>query len=269
MKRDDSGTLRTLMVPCLMVGLALGISNPARAYVDPLTEEEIAAIQQLSPSELIELIKSGDWQHASHALGELLRDGCSISELETLVEVAKHHYSRTIIERLALTIYDETASDEDKRRVDRFIDLLEEPLKNWDPPGFGLVAVDGLARTITHDPEYKNRQIDQGRWPDPPYANGRVTDILIWCLDHKHFGVRHTAIRWLSSVGGNDPGRAEDILAKLKAQRIKEEEAQDFEERHRQGFLFLIEQAITDIERRINQARQLSATTPEQRSRVR
>ena len=247
-----------------MVGLALAISNPARAYVEPLSEEEIAAIQRLSPSELVELIKEGDALHAEAAFDELLRDGCSISELETLVEVAKNHHGQMIIDTLALTIYDETASDEDKRRVDRFIDLLEEALKNWDPPGFGLVAVDGLARTINHDPVYKNREIDQGRWPKPPYANDRVTDILIWCLDHEHFAVRHAAIRWLSSVGANDPGRAEDILARLKAQRIKEEEAQDFEERHRQGFLFIIEQAITDIERRIDQARQLSATTPEQ-----
>ncbi len=253
-----------LMVPCLMVGLALGISNPASAYVEPLTEEEIDAIRRLSPSELIELIKSGDALHAQHAVDELLRDGCSMSELETLVEVAKNHYGQMIICTLALTIYDETASDEDKRRVDRFIDLVEEALKDWDPPGFGLVAVDGLARTINHDPVYKNRQIDQGRWPNPPYANDRVTDILIWCLDHKHFAVRHAAIRWLSSVGGNDPGRAEDILAKLKAQRIKEEEAQDFEERHRQDFLLMIEHVITRLERRINQARQLSATTPEQ-----
>lgn len=260
-------SLRLRYLFCVMSMLILSAngwpSEQGLSSADRLTKEEDAAIQRqmkaFTRSELLDVIKTpGSGRlarsRAQYAFTELLSDWCTIGELEILVDIAKTRYDRSIIQRLAMTIYDETATDEEKRRVDRFVDLMEEDIRKGVEATLGPLAVEGLGRTINRSYNDESSARKQGKRPAIPYANARVTDILIDCLDHRSPWVRRRAIYWLGSTGGNDPARAQDVIALLDQQRVKEQNAQDYEERHdRQEVLRTVSSAVTTIRRTMDQ----------------
>ena len=240
--------------------ILIGILSLAVGPVEPLPEEVIASIQQMSLSELLEELKGSDLQRGECALKELTRDGLDLNELELLTQLAikqgggKH--STMIICHLAGRvgpICETTATEEEKAKFDKFVDLLEEELKKKEEPGripFYL-GIMGFERIISPKLEGGRayRRENRNRRPPVPYGNDRVTDILLTCANHKDWRVRREAVRALGRVGANDPNRVATIVAFLEAQESKEQAREDFAEpQHKQDVLDRIAGAIRSIE---------------------
>ena len=238
------------LVTMSLVVAQVPVSCGSLASPPPLPEEEVDAIRQLSRSELVELIESvdpaepGDVWRLHHALVELSGDGYSITELERLVEVAKGNFrfGMTIVGHLAWTIYDGAPSEEERLKVDRFVDLMEALLEEDRPKSpAGFLAVEGLARVIyisTDTPSERRKNVEE---LNVPYAYDRVVPILIGCINSENPLVRTTATRWLGTLVSHDLETAERLITLLEAQResLLGEEPEDHEARVRREELLV------------------------------
>jgi len=124
-----------------------------------------------------------------------------------------------------------TASAEDKQKMDKLLDLLENELKKEKSSVSRQVAIGlvGGAVFINKMDVQWGRDLFflQPHAFDPntlpiPYDNDRAIKILTQCLDHNDWQVRAEAIRWLGSIGANDFKKAYDVVALLEAQLAKE-----------------------------------------------
>jgi hypothetical protein len=131
-----------------------------------------------------------------------------------------------------------TASAEDKKKMDKLLDLLENELKKENPSLSRRLAIDYVAQAVlinNLDPQWK-RDLFSLHSPvfDPnslpvPYDNDRAVNILKQCLDNNDWKVRVEAIRWLGAIGANDLKKTDDIVASLNAQIDKEKASEETE----------------------------------------
>jgi hypothetical protein len=132
-----------------------------------------------------------------------------------------------------------SADAEDKRLVDKYLDFLEAQLKKVKPSVSHQQAIRSIAQTTyiaaairpawcSHKPADPNIP-DANEWI-VPYANDRVVNILMRCLDNSDWRIREVAIRWLANVGANDITQIDSVIAVLNAQVDKELSRKDKEE---------------------------------------
>ncbi|MCK4850545.1 MAG: HEAT repeat domain-containing protein [Phycisphaerae bacterium] len=198
-----------------------------------LTEKELAEIAKLSVPELAEMLKSADTMHRFAALRQLKADGGWRKNFDLLLRIAgkrRGEESRDmVVEGLLFGKFcplRTSAPAEDKQLVDKFLAFLQGQLKEVKPSVSGHQAVRSIARTVFH----RDHGLPGSPAPEIPYANDRVLDILISCLDNDDRNVRQAAIRWLGAVGATDLARSEDVIAALETQLTKEQTSQENEE---------------------------------------
>jgi hypothetical protein len=230
------GALLLLIGPNLIY--AEDDSNSLTKWGPKLSEEELVTIASLSTSELVEMLKNGDTLHAYAALKELRAGEGRKANFELLLNVAANTRGDMIVEGLVKPIKP-SADAEDKRLVDKYLDFLEAQLKKVKPSVSHQQAIRSIAQTtyIKADiwPAWYSRKPADPNIHDPnellvPYANDRVVNILMRCLDNSDRRIREVAIRWLANVGANDITQIDSVIAVLNAQVDKELSRKDKEE---------------------------------------
>jgi len=220
----------------------------------PLSEEEKEQIRNLSRELKFEVIRKGDRLQAQFAFVQVLREGYNDDDIRTLLEI-RGALDRTIVEGLCKVKYEKAATDDEKRRIDYLVDLLAERAREGD-----ALAVNGLGRLIMRS---HSHEVDHGQditVSGLPYANRRVTDILLECLRHESYHVRLAAAKWLGTVGANEPDRSDEIIAQLQDQLEKEETVGGYSEAHsRVTTLYQMRAAIRRIEQRLTSIEQRKA----------
>ncbi len=192
-----------------------------------LSEEELAEIAKLSVPELAEMLRTGDTMHRFAALDQLEADGGWRKNFDLLLGIGGDMVVGGLLRRLCPL--KTSAPVEDKQLVDKFLDFLQGQLKELKPSVSGPQAVRSIVRTVFHRdrglpgmPGYTP--------PEIPYANDRVINILISCLDNDDWNVREEALNWLTNVGANDPAKIDYVIAALETQLTKEQASQENQE---------------------------------------
>jgi hypothetical protein len=242
MKRKSILVNKSITVMSLAMVLLAGCHDSSRPKKDPhypddtmtkwgpkLSEEERARIAKLSTTELVEMLKTGDTLHKFAALRHLRANGGWKKNFDLLLSIAadKRVGGDMIVEGMVSEI-DESASAEDKRLVDKFLDFLESELKKDESSvshsqvvrSLGKVALNRRRLELTPMSMSHLESIKQVK---PPYGYRRVITTLISCLDNKDRNVRDDAIMWLGTVGAEDLALANKVIAALEAQLAKEE----------------------------------------------
>lgn len=217
-----------------------------------MSEEEKARIARLSAAELADMLRRGDALHKFAALTQLEANGGREKNFDLLLSIAAENRGPggMIVKRLVRPVK-EAASDEDKRRIDRFVDFLEAQLKSDEPSVPHAQAVRSLGQAV-HNPQSLPDPLDPegiGR-ERPPYGYARVMGILISCLDNTDWLVREEAIYRLGKLGAQDPAMSKKAIAALEAQLAKEDASEErtaVEEGHKR----VIDDALRDLMRRL------------------
>ena len=181
-------------------------------------EDERAATATMTREQLAGLARDGDYEHASAAVKQLLKDGGIENNFDLLMGIAKaKNRGDMIVERMTPHAAD-TSDPVTKARVDAYLDFLEQQMK---APAAAVVrprqAVRSMARTV-----YWSAAEDKRRPGDPPpqprYQHLRVLADLIGCLKDPRREVSDEAVSWVANVGGYAMGPADAIPA-LQAYR--------------------------------------------------
>ncbi len=271
MKRKSILVNKSITVMSLAMVLLAGCHDSSRPKKDPhypddtmtkwgpkLSEEERARIAKLSTTELVEMLKTGDTLHKFAALRHLRANGGWKKNFDLLLSIAadKRVGGDMIVEGMVSEI-DESASAEDKRLVDKFLDFLESELKKDESSVSHSQVVRCLGKVVLRRrrPTPMSSKLETIKHIKPPYGYRRVITTLISCLDNKDRNVSGDAIRWLGTVGAEDPALANKVIATLEAQlakeKIREKEAiKDYRRK-------VIEDALNRLRR------QLSPESPE------
>lgn len=231
---------KSITLMSLAMVLLAGCHDSSRPKKDPhypddtmtkwgpkLSEEEQARIAKLSTTELVEMLKTGDTLHKYAALRHLRANGGWKKNFDLLLSIAagRHGAGNMIVEGLVFKI-DESASVEDKRLMDKFLDFLESELKKDKPSVTHFQVVRSLGQVVLRRrraPRPMSSKLESIKHFEPPYSYRRVITTLISCLDNKNRNVRGDAIRWLGTVGAEDLALANKVIATLEAQLAKEE----------------------------------------------
>lgn len=231
---------KSITVMSLAMVLLAGCHDSSRPKKDPhypddtmtkwgpkLSEEERARIAKLSTTELVEMLKTGDTLHKFAALRHLTANGGWKKNFDLLLSIAADRRvgGDMIVEGLVSGI-DESASAEDKRLVDKFLDFLESELKKDESSVSHSQVVRSLGQVVfrrRRAPRAMSSKLESIKHFEPPYSYGRVITTLISCLDNKDRNVRDDAIMWLGTVGAEDLALANKVIAALEAQLAKEE----------------------------------------------
>ena len=234
-----------------------------KAGPSELSKAELIRIAQLSTPELAKMLKTGDEPHAYAALRRFKADGGLEKHFYFLLSVARTKRGDMIVEGLMKPVKT-TASDKEKRMVDKFLDFLGSQLKTNKPSVSPQQAIRSMAQAVYLAPDIRSQwhpvqhsSLSDLNEPDPsqlpvPYANDRVVSILTQCLNSKDRKIRETTIHWLAEVGPNDLSKAEEIVAVLEAQALKEdglnetEEVKEAMKKQAQDSIKRLKQAISD-----------------------
>jgi len=220
----------------VMVGFSIAVACCALAEAEadtrslasppPLSEDQVETIMQLSRPELLELIESIEpsepqavWR-LHHALLALRPGAYTIPEIERLVAVAKRNsqFGVVIVGHLAVTMYEGEPDKEDKQRVDRFVELMEQAItEDTAKSPAPYVAIHGLSALIhiKDKPHDKRRVVEK---TNLPYAYDRVIAILTTCIDREDLPLRCEAIRLLGRRASLDLPTAKQTLPLLQIQ---------------------------------------------------
>jgi len=230
---------KSITVMLLAMVLLAGCHDSSRPKKDPhypddtmtkwgpkLSEEEQARIAKLSTAELVEMLKTGDTLHKFAALRHLRANGGWKKNFDLLLSIAadKRVGGDMIVEGMVSEI-DESASAEDKRLVDKFLDFLESELKKDESSVSHSQVVRCLGQVVLRRrraPRPMSSKLETIKHIKPPYGYRRVITTLISCLDNKDRNVSGDAIMWLGTVGAEDPALANKVIATLEAQLAKE-----------------------------------------------
>jgi len=233
-----------------------------------LTQEEQDAIRQMSDGELFNLLETTSLTEPKghlrchYVLSALARNGLTMTKLERLVKSAEHKLPRETLGTITGRMKTERSMDEEasKRLTDRFIDLMEEDIDKGGESKLHWMAVKALSDII-----YSRDRIAAPPGAPPPkipYANDRVTKILIRCLEAGKSHVRETAVRALGANGANDLSKVDSIIQVLEAQRPKEEAAVFRTADAKESMLRAIDSAIARLRRDAEIGRQLLEPSP-------
>ena len=191
-----------------------------------LTPEEEARVAGLSTPELVEMLKHGpDTMHAFAALKQLKSEAHGgLAKNFDLLLAAAETGGDMIVAGLVMPV-EQSSSEEERQRTDKFIDFLSAQLHKEKPSVSRDQAVTSLAQSVYPHPKwYPPMPRKEDLIPQPvSYANDRVVGILTECLDHSDRRAREAAIHWLGAIGANDLAKTGDVEALLKAQVAKEE----------------------------------------------
>lgn len=228
----DKAICTILVVIFLLVGSlsplqAGNLSDPNMTKWGPkLTKAEIAAIARLSTKELAEMLKTGETLHAYAALDRLTANDGWKRNFDLLLSIAANKRGDMIVEGLVKPIKP-SASDEDRRLVDKHLDFLKAQLKKDKPSVSRLQAIRSIARTVfLRGPgpirsAFRPYKIADANNLKIPHANARVINILTSNLDSTNWRIRNAAIRWLGRVGANDLTKVDNVVTVLNAQLAK------------------------------------------------
>lgn len=230
---------KSITVISLAMVLLAGCHDSSRPKKDPhrpddtmtkwgpeLSKEERARIAKLSTTELVEMLKTGDTLHKFAALRNLRGYDDWKKNFDLLLSIAadKRVGGDMIVEGMVSEI-DESASAEDKRLVDKFLDFLESELKKDESSVSHSQVVRCLGQVVNRPrraPRSLSSKSETIRHIKPPYGYRRVITTLISCLDNKDRNVSGDAIMWLGTVGAEDLTLANKVIAALEAQLARE-----------------------------------------------
>jgi hypothetical protein len=151
-----------------------------------------------------------------------------------------------------------SASEEDKRLIDKHLNFLETQLKKDKPSVSRLQAIRSIARTVfLRGPirsAFRPYKIADANDLEVPYANARVIKILTSNVDNKDRSIRYAAIRWLGNVGANDLGKANNIAAVLNTQLAKVEASTE-EQKIKTAMKKNIQRSLRNLNREIQEVR--------------
>ena len=190
-------------------------------------------------------------------------DGCTLPEWEALVADAPKSgaigKSQNKAQTLASVgrVYPEKASDLAKRRVDHFLDAMNEEIQKQDTQyGCPEIAVDCVGRIVNRDWDYEYPLHQKHQyWIEPPYGGERAIEILIPCLGYRNYRVRSSAALWLGTIGGDHPEIAPRVIDALQAALKKEVAGADFSTGPaRPETAFRIRWAVENVSRHAAQA---------------
>ena len=195
---------------------------------EQLTEEEKVRISKLSVPELVKLYKTGETLQIYSAADQLKRGDGRKENFDLLLNLAEGPHGQIMTEGLVRPVKN-SAPDEEKRMVDRYLDFLESQLKKEKPSVPYEWAVRGIGQAINVSNESGWKTLSM--WPkindlndiDIPYANERATNILISCMDSDNKKIREAAIHWFGNIGANDPDKIGDMIKLLNDQLAKEQ----------------------------------------------
>ena len=235
-----------------------------KAGPSELSKDELIKIAQLSTQERAKMLKTGDGPHAYAALRQLKADGGLEKHFYFLLSVARTRRGDMIVEGLMKPVKT-TASDKEKRMVDKFLDFLGSQLKTNKPSVSPQQAIRSMAQAVYLAPDIRSQwrpvqhsSLSDSNEPDPsqlsvPYANDRVVSILTQCLNSKDRRIRETTIHWLAEVGPNDLSKADEIVAVLEAHALKEDglngtkEVKEAMKKQTQDSIKRLKQTISDF----------------------
>ncbi len=226
--------IRLIPVMSLAMVLLVGCASPSEPEKDSapdpdnmtkwgpkLNAKELEAIAKLSTPELVDMLRTGDTLYKYVALKQLTADGGWKKNFDLLLDIAAEG-GEMVVEGLVRPVK-VSASDEDKRRVDKFLDFLESQLEKDKPS----VSHDRVVRSIGKVVLVRRMPFPAPNELEAPYGNARALEIIIRCLNSENLGVRADACRWLGTIGANDLSKADGVCATLKAQLAKEENSSE------------------------------------------
>ena len=250
-------------------GVCLGGDEPdpnMTKFGPKLSAEELASIAELSVPELTEMLRNGDTMHAYAALDQLRANGGWKTNFDLLLSIAGERGGDMIVEGFFRKSVSRSASDEDKRRLDKFLDFLESQLAKDKPSVSRSQALRSIAQTVyvsaavSDKPSLRpgkgrvgtTRPADKPAKPELPYAYERVMDILTKSVNDQDWRARRAAIDWLRTIGRTDSNRIDDIAALLEA-RLAAEEASEEEERVKAIMRRILQDSLRDLNRHRSQ----------------
>jgi hypothetical protein len=276
-------TGKNIIIVVVLLSLLLGRCNiyAAGSKPDPnmtkwgpkLSEKELASIAKLSTQELAQMLKTGDTLHKFAALEQLKAEshGGLKKNFDLIMSIAEETGSGVLIVEGLIKPVKTTAVEEEKRMVDKFLNFLENQLKDeklpasikewyirsmggvvyirpdllpkWNPEQFPST----LEASLLGNP----KNFDPNKLPIP-YANDRVVSIIVKYLESKDRIVRESAIRWLGNIGSNDISKADKIVETLEAQ-IKKEDVLNNNEKDRQTMKKVVNDSTESLKERIKQ----------------
>jgi hypothetical protein len=193
-----------------------------------LSKNEEARMAQLSVPELVDMIKnSSDDRYVSAAIRTLKKDDGWKTHFDLLLDIARQVHGNMIVEGLVRPV-DINASSEEKQRMEKFLDFLENQLFKQETPSVSRPqAVRSLSQAVYKDISImkpRATQPDEKKISEPPYATERVLKILSSCLDNKDWQVRKAAIHWLGTIiwGNKLKMAAKETIPTLMEQSKKE-----------------------------------------------
>ncbi len=259
-----SGILAGALLLLGSTGVCLGGDEPddpnMTKFGRKLSAEELASIAELSVPELTEMLRNGDTMHAYAALDQLRANGGWKTNFDLLLSIAGERGGDMIVEGFFRKSVSRSASDEDKRRLDKFLDFLESQLAKDKPSVSRSQALRSIAQTVYLGPANRDkwyarhgkgpvgatRPADRPAKPELPYAYERVMDILTKSVNHQDWQARKAAIHYLYLVGRADSSRIDDIVALLEA-RLAAEETSEEEERIKTIMRRILQDSLRDL----------------------
>ena len=215
----------------------VGFMQPQPGYRDRFGKAMVLdKISKLPPQELADMLRHDfDIRNAQTAL-RILKENLP-ENIDLLLNIAAETRGNMIVEGGLIKPIKISASAEDKRVVDKFLDFLEGQLEKDRPSVSRIPAIRSIAQTVfitagqpawrPYVPLWDPNRPDHPNQLPVPYANERVVNILISNLDEKKWSVRGEVIRWLGYVGANDFANADEIVAVLETQLIEEDKIQE------------------------------------------
>src|SRR5690606_7741684 len=88
--------------------------------------------------------------------------------------------------------------------------------------GYKSFAVEGLSCMVSHSYDTETQAKEQGVWPEIPYRNSDVIELLVRALRDDRFPVAASVARYLGTVGANDPDLAAGVIAAIDEQLARD-----------------------------------------------
>ena len=220
-----------------------------------LSDDEIIAISKLSKQQLVKMLKTDDTLHAYTAL-KMLKENLD-ENFDLLLEIAAETRGDIIVEGLIVPVK-QSSDIKEKRKVDKFINFLNNQLKLKKPSVSADQAIRSIAKTVyltsAQESKWYSKIYDVNDLPIP-YANDRAITILKQQLKSSNSHIRAAALDWLSKVAAQDLSKTEEINKIFEAQ-IKKEESLNKTKEDRERMVKYAQETLNDFKKKTKKLRQ-------------
>jgi hypothetical protein len=218
--REKGANLRAIDRALVLLQTDFSKSPYFQTPIPPFTDDQYLAYRQLPMERKLELLDVDLADPVAAArfhliLAMIMKQGYSVSDMERLISVSSRGKFREIVPSLGQPILEATSSEDDRRKRDRYIELMQDAIAGkLNIPAY--CALDALGRSLS----LGSKKIETSTSPESPevlpYGYDRVVDILLRALASSDKGAQETSARWLDEISSTFRYRRAEIQAALR-----------------------------------------------------